>query len=498
MLKILSTKQIKELDTYTIEHEPIPSIDLMERACRAFVIWFAEKFDNANKIGIVCGTGNNGGDGLGVARLLQEWGYSVTVWIVRGSVSESPDFASNLNRLSGKVEIIEITSPGENLFSGQDILIDAIFGSGLSRPVEGIYAHTIESINQTEAIRIAIDIPSGLMADTHSTGAIVKAHYTLSFQLPKLAFLMPENYKYVGEWALVDIGLKKDFIREATSQYFLIRLKDVKKIKRPRLKFHHKGNYGRAMLISGSNGKMGAAVLAARAAMRSGLGLLTIHSPKCGYYILQTSIPEAMVSVDEHNDFFSTLPEIETMDTIGIGPGIGTKEETAKAFGQLLDRYRKPIVIDADALNLLSTYTHLLLSLPPDCILTPHPKEFERLVGPWGNDFERLEKLKTLAKDLKAVIVLKGANSSIASPEGNVYFNSTGNPGMATGGSGDVLTGILTGILAQGYSPLETAIFGTYLHGLSGDCAAIDKGMDSLIASDLVDYLPDAFKRIDH
>ena len=264
------------------------------------------------------------------------------------------------------------------------------------------------------------------------------------------------------------------------------------------MKFHHKGNYGRAMLIAGSYGKMGAAVLAARAAMRSGLGLLTIHSPKCGYNILQTSIPEAMVSVDEHNEFFSTLPELETMDTIGIGPGIGTKEETVKAFAELLDRYRKPIVMDADCLNLLSTHAYLQLSLPPDCILTPHPKEFERLVGSWSNDFERLEKLKSLAKDLKAVILLKGANSSIASPEGNVYFNSTGNPGMATGGSGDVLTGILTGILAQGYSPLETAMFGTYLHGLSGDCAAMEMGMDSLIASDLVDYLPTAFRRIDY
>ena len=220
MLKILSTKQIKELDTYTIEHEPISSIDLMERACRAFVIWFTEKFDNSNKVGIVCGTGNNGGDGLGVARLLQEWGYSVTVWIVRGSVPESADFTSNLNRLSDKVEIFEITSSDENLFPGQDILIDAIFGSGLSRPVEGIYAHTIERINKAKTIRIAVDIPSGLMADTHSTGAIVKAHYTLSFQLPKLAFLLPENYEYVGAWALADIGLKKDFIREEKANTF--------------------------------------------------------------------------------------------------------------------------------------------------------------------------------------------------------------------------------------------------------------------------------------
>jgi len=498
VLKILNTKQIKELDAYTIKHEPVSSIDLMERACRAFVTWFAEKFDVEKKVGVVCGTGNNGGDGLGVARLLQEWGYSIKVWIVRGPVPESTDFSINLDRLKNKVEVFEITTRRDRgLFNDCDVLIDAIFGSGLSRPVEGIYEQAINCINQSDAFRVAIDIPSGLMADTHSQGEIVKADYTISFQLPKLAFLMPENYVFTGEWLLVDIGLKKEFIKDAASQYFVVQRKDVKRIKKPRLKFDHKGTYGRAMLISGSYGKMGAAVLAARAAMRSGLGLLTIHTPECGYQILQTSIPEAMVSIDPHEDFFSTLPEVSAMDAVGIGPGIGSHPETIRAFAKLLDNYSKPIVIDADGLNILAANSHLLLTLPPGCILTPHPKEFERLVGTWRDDFERLEKLKTLAKELNAVIVLKGANSSIASPEGDVYFNTTGNPGMATGGSGDVLTGILTSILAQGYPSLETALLGVYVHGLAGDNAVTEKGMDSLIASDIIDSLPRAFQRID-
>jgi NAD(P)H-hydrate epimerase len=252
------------------------------------------------------------------------------------------------------------------------------------------------------------------------------------------------------------------------------------------------------MLFCGSYGKMGAAILASRAAMRSGLGLLTAHTPKCGYEILQSTVPEAMVSVDSHDEIFTNVPDIDKMDAIGIGPGIGVNELTVKAFSELLDLYKNPIVIDADALNILAGNSDLVQKLPKGCILTPHPKEFERLVGGWNDDFERLEKLKQASKKLDAVIVLKGAFTSIASPDGSVFFNSTGNPGMATGGSGDVLTGIITGILAQGYSSLNAAMMGVYLQGLSGDMAVLDKGMEAMIASDLIDYLPKAFHRIDH
>lgn len=497
MLKILNTSQIKALDAYTIEHEPILSIDLMERACRAFVSWFTERFDASNKVGIVCGTGNNGGDGLGVARLLQEWGYPVKVWIVKGSVPESIDFAINFKRLNNKVEVFEITSSADRgLFHDRDVLIDAIFGSGLSRPVEGIYAQAIACINQTDACCVAIDIPSGLMADSHSTGSVVKDDFTISFQLPKLAFFMPENYEYTGEWFLVDIGLKKEFIRQAKCDHFYLQRKDIRRIRKQRKKFDHKGNYGRAMLIAGSYGKMGAAILASRAAMRAGLGLLTVHIPRCGYEILQTAAPEAMASIDEEVKCFTTVPDIKATDVIGIGPGIGLGESTVEAFSKLLEVNKNPMVIDADALNILSAHPNLLKMLPQGCILTPHPKEFERLVRNWSNDFERLDKLKHFAAEQKAVIVLKGGYSVIASPNGEVYFNSTGNPGMATGGSGDVLTGILTGLLAQGYTSLEAAIMGVYLHGLAGDIALIDKGMEGLIASDLIEYLPKAFQSI--
>jgi NAD(P)H-hydrate epimerase len=429
MVPILNTKQIKELDALTVKKEGILSIDLMERACRAFVDWFVQQTDATQKVAIVCGTGNNGGDGLGIARLLQDWGYPVKVWIVRGVMPESNDFKVNFQRIKDKIDISEINQePNRELFADRDLIVDAIFGSGLSRPPEGTYAQTIRCINQTEAIRIAVDMPSGLSADGPSSGEIVRAHYTVSFQLPKLAFFLPQSYPFTGEWVTVDIGLNKSFIKNSDSNHYLITQKDVRKILKPRSRFDHKGKYGHALMISGSYGKMGAALLASRAALRSGPGLLTVHIPKCGYSILQTALPEAMTSVDTDEMMFTELSDTDQFTTIGIGPGLGQKPETVKAFAELLNRYKRPMVVDADALNILSAQPSLMAQIPENSILTPHPKEFERLVGKWGEDFERLEKQKNLAKQLKSVIVLKGAYSSIATPDGAVFFNPSGNP----------------------------------------------------------------------
>jgi NAD(P)H-hydrate epimerase len=497
MIKILSARQIKDLDKFTIEHEPIASIDLMERACHAFVHWFVQHVRIEKKVGIVCGTGNNGGDGLGIARMLSERGYSVKVWIVRGEMNETADFKTNLQRLPERISPSEISkAPANTLFKECSVFVDAILGSGLSRPTEGIYALVISSINQTKALRIAVDIPSGLFADTHSEGEIVLADHTVSFQLPKLSFLFPENHKYVGRWHLVDIGLSREFIHDAKTNHFLAEAKSVKKMLKPRERFSHKGTYGHSLLICGSYGKMGACILGAKAALRSGLGLLTLHIPQCGYSIIQTAVPEAMVSVDTNENYFSRIPENLNYSSIGIGPGIGTDSETVKAFGKILKEFRKPMVIDADGLNILSQHKELIELLPEGSILTPHPKEFERLVGAWSDDFQRLELLRSFADRIKSVVVLKGAFSSVATPDGFVYFNPTGNPGMATGGSGDVLTGILAGLLSQGYSPTEAAILGVYAHGLSGDLAAADLGMYSLIAGDLIDFLPSALKKM--
>lgn len=496
-MKILSADQIKAWDAYSIREESIASIDLMERAGRAFVTWFIEHYDATQKVGIVCGTGNNGGDGLAIARLLNDWNYSVKVWIVRGGIKESPDFTSNLKRLE-KISIQEITTNADcELFSDRDILIDAIFGTGLSRPVEGIYAKVIDSLNRCKAIKLAVDIPSGLKTDQHSEGEIFKAHHTVSFQNPKVAFLMPENQQFVGEWHLVDIGLSKKFLKEVEALYSLLTLKSAKRILKPRSRFDHKGKFGHALLIAGSTGKMGACILSAKAAMRAGLGLLTTHVPQSGYTIIQTAVPEAMATIDHSANCFSGREVEDFYDVLGIGPGLGQSEESIKGLEEILNKFRKPIVIDADALNILSVYPELQKLIPAGSILTPHPGEFERMVGPWRDDFEKLKKLKELAGRIQSVVILKGAYSAIATSDKKVFFNSTGNPGMATGGSGDVLTGILTSLLAQGYQSKDAAILGVYLHGLAGDLAAREKGQNSLIASDIIDFLPAAFKKCD-
>ena len=493
MLKILDMAQVRALDAWTIEHEPIASIDLMERASKAFVNWLAMRFDPTYRIGVVCGTGNNGGDGMAIARLLSGMDYAVSVWVVKGG-TETPDFCVNQDRLPPKIKPVEFVAG--TVLHGCDIIIDAIFGSGLTRPAEGIYQAAIEAVNHADAIRIAVDIPSGMFADQHTAGPAVKANFTVTFQLPKVAFLLPENSMYVGEWRRVDIGLDKAFIRNAeTSRYYLTR-KAIKKLLRPRKKYSHKGDYGRALLVTGSLGKMGAGVLAARAALRSGVGLLTAHIPACGIMIMQTAVPEAMVSPDVTEDAITQSPDVGVFDAVGVGPGIGQSAETLPALRDLLES-GKPMVIDADALNLLAAHRELLHLVPRGSILTPHPREFERLIGKWENDFDRLARQLALARQLKSIVLVKGAHTAVATPEGEIYFNCTGNPGMATGGTGDVLTGVLTALLAQGYTCTAAALLGVYLHGLAGDIAAREHGLNGLLAGDLVDFLPAAFKTLE-
>lgn len=485
---------MKELDAYTIQHEPIASIALMERACNGFVSWFSEKFFPGYKIGVICGIGNNGGDGLGIARLLYNQGYDVKVWIVKGSMRESDDFKINFDRVRDKLPIFEIsTENDQELFSDRHVLIDAVLGSGISRAVEGIYSHVIKCINNAHAIRVSIDVPSGLMVDRPSIGKAVFADYTVTFQLPKLAFLFPESYRHVGEWSIVDIGLNKRGIDLSNSNCFLLEQSDIRALLKTRKKFAHKGTFGHAMLIAGSYGKMGAAVLSARSVLRSGAGLVTVHVPACGYVIMQTSVPEAMVSIDADEKILTLIPDADNYSAIGIGPGIGQDSKTVSALKKLLATVTKPLVLDADALNIIGANRELMGMLPPNSILTPHPKEFERLVGSWENDFERLAKQIDFSVKTGTIVLLKGAHSSITAPDGKVYFNNTGNPGMATGGSGDVLTGVITGLLAQGYSALDSALVGCWVHGVAGDRAAAQFGQISMIASDMVDYLPKAF-----
>lgn len=494
-MKILSASQIQEADQYTIQNEPITSIDLMERASERFVEWFVAYFDVSNSVKVFCGTGNNGGDGLAISRLLKDKGYNLAVYVVRVSDKDSGDFTINSQRLDRRVSVDQITSEDDfPKIETNDVIIDGLFGSGLTRPVEGLYESIINLINQHDATTVAIDLPSGMFCDQPiAEAAVIKADYTVSFQCPKLAFFLPDNLENVGQWHLVDIGLDALYIDKAKSFHFAISHEWVSQHIKLKKVNDHKGSNGRALLIAGSYGKMGAAVLAAKAAMRSGLGLLTVHSPHCGYSILQTAVPEVMVSPDPTEFYFGEQPETEKIDAIGIGPGLDKKSKTVKAMGEFLKQWDKPMVIDADALNILSENRHFLELLPANSILTPHHGEFERLVGTWDNDLKRIELQQDFSKKYHVITLFKGPASTITTPEGVVYFNTSGNAGMATAGSGDVLTGIITSLLAQGYKPIQAATIACYIHGLAGDLAAGARGIQSMIASDIIEYISDAY-----
>ena len=500
-MQILSAQQIRDWDQFTIQHEPISSVALMERAAGKCVEWIMQKPWHQKPFHIFCGKGNNGGDGLVIARQLLQQNYKVSVYILESGKIGTPDFQINLQRLHDlNFNDISYIQSIEHfpLIPSDTIIIDALIGSGLSKSLNGVVAELVDHINRCSATIVSIDLPSGLFIDAPSTqNKVVKADHTLTFQCLKLALLMQENASFIGKVDVLDIGLLPAFTEKISSSFQWIDQNLIKSIYRPRNDFSHKGTYGHALLVGGSYGKIGAIQLAAKACLRSGAGLTTAFIPECGYSILQTSLPEAMVIADKQKDYLSALPdEIEKYTSIGIGPGMGTKPETVQMLSFIIRRYTKPLVIDADGLNCVAQQKDLLQNLPPLSILTPHPKEFERLFGSASNDFERMEAARKKARDLHVIIVLKSHHTLIALPGGMCYFNSTGNSGMAKGGSGDVLTGIITALLAQGYPPDQAAILSVYLHGLSGDVAVEVFSKESLIASDMDMFLSHAFKKI--
>lgn len=494
-MKILSSVQVQQTDQFTIKNEPIVSIDLMERASKAFSKKFLELYPESKTILVLCGIGNNGGDGLVIARLLNSKNKRVRVFTIGNLDKRSPDFKTNLDRLPKEVVNSHLQSSGDfpAIDSENDHIVDGLFGSGLSRPIEGLYAELISHLNASKATIVSIDNASGLFADKPTEGeVIIQPKHTISFQTPKLTFFMPSLFPYIGEWHVVDIGLNQDFIDKLESDFSFAEPEEMKLLIPKRKKFNHKGEAGRLLIVAGSKGKMGAAILATKAAFRTGAGLVHVHSPACGLDILQISIPEAMVMVDEEDELISNINAPENINAIAIGPGIGTDEKTAKALYQLILNSSNPLILDADALNILADHPDWLDELPENTILTPHPGEFKRLVGEWTDDFNKLEKLKFLCKRYKLNVVLKGANSAVCNKNGNVFFNSTGNPGMATAGSGDVLTGIIGALLAQGLSPFDSVRLGVYLHGCAGDLGVEKFGELSMKASDITANLPHA------
>ncbi|MGN7787100.1 NAD(P)H-hydrate dehydratase [Niabella sp. 22666] len=492
-MQLLNASQIREWDQYTIQQEPISSVNLMERAASACVDWIWEHFPGQS-FDIFCGTGNNGGDGLAIARLLMLMRISVKVYIVNAAGKASGDFSTNLERLKATpgANITELNPGTFPLTPDQSaIIIDALLGTGINRPIEGFTGKIVDFINHQSNKVIAIDMPSGLQSDTYSGNTnIIEANHTLTFQNFKLGLLMPGNARYFGEVHVLDIGLAPAYLTTVESRYELTEKALFDSFYKPRSNYAHKGNFGHALVIAGSYGKMGAAVLSTKACLRSGAGLVTAHVPGTGINIMQTTTPEAMCKADPHAELITRIEyPLKGYSAIGIGPGMGTQPATQKLLQYALSSYNQPLVLDADALNILSENKTWLNLIPENSIITPHPKEFSRLFGEPFNDFERIEVALEQAARLKVIIVLKGHRTFIATSSGKGYFNTTGNAGMATGGSGDVLTGIITGLLAQGYTPAKAAIMGVYLHGLAGDGAAALYGMDAMIAGDIIEAL---------
>ena len=502
-MKIFTAAQIHELDKYTIENEPIESIDLMERAAKALTRAIMDEYNSLMPVIVFAGPGNNGGDALAVARMLAENNYTVTVYLFNVNGKLSNDCAVNKVRLMDNRRVknfIEVRQEFEPPVLEEGMLIiDGIFGSGLNKPLAGGFASLVKYINSSAATVVSIDVPSGLMTEdnTYNVRAnIIHADLTLTLQHVKLAFLFKENQPYIGRLKVLDIRLSKEGIQKLDANYTMLEENDVRQLIQPRSAFAHKGEMGHALLIAGSYGMGGAAVLAAKACLRAGCGKLTVHSPKKNNMVLQISVPEAIIQLDREETTFSELIDTEEYHVVGIGPGLGTSEQTAIAMISQIRRSQCPIVADADALNMLGTHRSWMQQLPKGMILTPHPKELDRMEGNCADSYERLVKASNLAERIQGYVIPKGHYSALCMPDGHVIFNSTGNAGMATAGSGDVLTGIITGLLARGYKQAEACLLGMYLHGLAGDIAAKELGEESLIASDLIQYLPKAFKRL--
>jgi hydroxyethylthiazole kinase-like uncharacterized protein yjeF len=500
-MKILTAQQIRELDKFTIENEPISSYDLMERAAeQAFsVLGLIDSFYSS--IVYICGKGNNGGDGLAMARMESEEGSPVMVIVLEHMAEGSPDFAKNLYRLSDEtdIEVIHVSSMDDFPEIEQDaLIIDAMLGTGLSRPLEGIIAEVVQYINTLTNEVVSIDMPTGLFAESNeqnNPNLIIKADHTITFHCPKLSFLLPETGNFAGQFQVLDIEL---IHMEANLQsaYEYVEVDELTKLYRTRRKFSHKGTYGHALLLAGAKGKMGAAQLAAKACLRSGVGLLTAHVPQCGLDVMQVGIQEAMCSVDSNQDHLIDLPKLDVFNAIGIGPGIETEKDTANVLKRLIQDAKAKLVIDADGLNILADNKTWLNFLPKGTILTPHPKEFERLVGTASNSMERLDMQLQFSQKYGVVMVLKGAHTSITTPAGQTFFNSSGNAGMATAGSGDVLTGIILALLAQDYAPEIAAVLGVWLHGTAGDYALRNESMESMIASDIIANISAAYREL--
>ncbi len=501
-MKIFTSSQLALIDSYTIINEPVSEADLIKRAAKQLYEWIKPLVSKKEVINIFAGPGNNGNDAIALTSILATRDYLCNLYLINGRSVRSELRKELLNEVyvfgSVNVKFVESESEIPQIPSGS-LVVEGIFGTGLNRCAEGIYCPLIDKINTSGAKIISIDMPSGLFSEDNSSAdqnKIIRADFTLTFEFPKLCMFFKENAQYVGKWSVLPIGLHKEIVDKTESLLTMLNRDLISSYIKKREKFSHKGDYGHALLIAGSYGMAGAAVLSAKGALRAGAGLLTLHIPRLLYDIIQVSVPEALCSVDKSDEFFTGSDNLQKYDAVAIGPGLGTAPETLTGLKKLFSQYQNPIVIDADALNIIASDADILKELPKNSILTPHPGEFSRLAGYSNSSYEAVMKQSEFSVKNGVIVVLKGAHTSVTTPSGHIYFNSTGNPGMATAGSGDVLTGVILSLLSQGYPPETAALAGVYLHGLAGDLAAEHYGEQSLISGDIPEYLGAAFKQL--
>jgi hydroxyethylthiazole kinase-like uncharacterized protein yjeF len=526
-VKVLTAAQMREADRLTTERYAIPSIELMENAGAAIAEFLREKFaDITNrKFLVLCGKGNNGGDGLVVARLLKDFGSAAVVFLFANPGSVEGDAAANLKRWQqGLGELYVVTSEAEwesarTALAEADLIVDALLGTGLRRPVEGLLAHVIEDLNEARAKRrgktvvVAVDMPSGLASDSQDFGGpVVAADFTVTLTAPKVGQLVLPHSPSCGVLVVKNIGTPPELLEsDPHLKIHWIEPAEFRALPLVRAAAANKGTYGHALIVAGSLGKSGAAILAARGALRSGAGLVTVATPKDVLPIVAGGLPEMMTAplaateagtASLGNIDYGRFTEILRGKTVlAIGPGLSTQNETQQFIRLVVGQTELPIILDADGLNAFDGMADTLNERHAAAmVITPHPGEMARLLGITVKEVQarRLDVALEAAGRWRAHVILKGFHTILATPSGYAYINTTGNPGMATGGTGDVLTGILAGLTAQfGVEDWARVLsLGVYLHGLAGDIAASRVGEAPLIASDLVDAIPEAYARI--
>jgi len=500
-MKLLTAQQLADADKATLQKQDIDSVELMERVSILVFNKIHERLAGAPvPIKVFCGIGNNGGDGLAIARHLIQHGYHVTVYITNCSKHRSEDFLANYARIKEVSKnwptLLDCKEDIPDIKSG-DIVIDAIFGIGLDRPVEGWMANLVHHLNDSKAFIISIDMPSGLYADKPQPkeSAVIKASHTFTFHSPKLSFFLSDTGSFAGTFEVIEIGLDPEYVQSVEPVATLITKHAAQNIYRPRPKYSHKGDYGHTVVMAGSKGKMGAAVLSATAAINAGAGKVTAYVPATGNDILQYSVAEVMTITDPGTDHFIDFELDIATYNLCVGPGIGTGDDVVSAFAKAIKQQSSPIVIDADGINILAAHPKLLKKIPKSSILTPHDGELERLLGPWSTGMERLELAQDFSSKHELILVLKGAHTITISGK-NMYINNSGNPGMATAGSGDVLSGVIAALIAQKYDSLMAAVFGVFIHGAAGDVAAQTYAHEGLRAGVISSFIGPAILQL--